>query len=249
MNAPLDLFTLIALVVAIVVILRLRSVLGRRAGDDEARIERVRQQRREAEAQAQSAGKVVALPRRDREETPRRDAPAVATAEAEAKIKAYAAGDAAVERGLSEIARQDPAFDPEHFIRGAKQAYEMIVTAFAEGNRKILRDLLNPEVYESFAGEIAERETRGEQIDQSFVGIGKAEIVEAELGLDKMANLTVRFASQLIKAVRDRAGAVIDGDEQRVIEVTDIWTFSRDISTERGRGNLNWQLAATQSQT
>ncbi len=248
MNAPLDLFTIIALVVAIVVILRLRGVLGRRTGDEESRIERARQQRRQAETQAQSAGKVVALPRRDREEAPSREAQAVATAEAEAKIKAFAAGDAAVERGLSEIARQDPAFDPEQFIQGAKQAYEMIVTAFAEGNRKILRDLLNPEVYESFAREIAERESRGEQIDQSFVGIGKADIAEAELGRDKIASLTVRFGSQLIKAVRDRAGVVVDGDEQRVIDVTDVWTFSRDIGTERARANLNWQLAATQSQ-
>ncbi len=247
MNGNLSLFTLIALAVAIVVILKLRSVLGRRTGEDDARIERYRAQRRREAAEAQASDKVVTLPRRDRDESAPHPIPQVSAAEAEAKIKAFAAGNVNVERGLSELIKFDSAFDPEHFIRGAKQAYEMIVTAFAEGNRKVLKDLLSPEVHESFANAIAERETRGEQIDQSFVGISKAELVEAEMNKG-IANLTVRFVTQLIKAVRDRSGAITEGDEQRIIEVTDIWTFCRDISTARARTNLNWRLVATQSQ-
>jgi predicted lipid-binding transport protein (Tim44 family) len=245
MDGNFDLLTIIALVVAVIVVLRLRSVLGRRTGDEETRIERYRQQRRQSEARAQPPGKVVTLPRRDREEPAPREVSSVAAAETEAKIKAFAAGDENVARGLAQLVEQDSRFDPEQFICGAKKAYEMIVTAFAEGNRKTLQELLAPEVYESFAAEINEREARGEQIDQSFVGIGKAEIVEADVSGDSIASLTVRFVSQLIKAVRDRSGAVIDGDEHRVIEVTDIWTFSRDVSSERARSNLNWRLAAT----
>lgn len=247
MNGNLSLFTLIALAVAIIVILKLRSVLGRRTGDDDARIERIRaERRRQAAAAAQTADKVVTLPRRERDEPAHQPATQISTAEAEAKIKAFAAGNTGVERGLSDLIRLDTAFDPEHFIRGAKQAYEMIVTAFAEGNRKILKDLLSPEVHDSFVAAIGERESRGEQIDQSFVGISKAEVVEAEV-TKGIANLTVRFVSQLIKAVRDRSGAIIDGDEHRIIEVTDIWTFARDVSTARARANLNWRLVATQT--
>ena len=79
------------------------------------------------------------------------------------------AGNSEITKGLLDIVRADASFDPNHFLQGAKAAYEIIVTAFAEGNRKTLKDLLNPEVYEGFSSAIAERENRGEQIDQSFV--------------------------------------------------------------------------------
>jgi predicted lipid-binding transport protein (Tim44 family) len=62
-----------------------------------------------------------------------------------------------------------------------------------------------------------------------------------------MASITVRFVSQLITATRDKAGVIIDGDSVRIKEVTDIWTFERDISTKDARRNLNWMLAGTQS--
>jgi predicted lipid-binding transport protein (Tim44 family) len=145
-----------------------------------------------------------------------------------------------------EVAKLDPAFEPEVFLRGARQAYEMIVTAFAEGNRKILKGLLNRDVYDGFVRAMAERESRGEQVDQSFVGINKADIVETEVK-SGIANITVRFVSQLISATRDKAGAILAGDPQRVKEVTDIWTFSRDISSPKALANPNWRLIATQS--
>ena len=129
-----------------------------------------------------------------------------------------------------------------HFLQGAKAAYEIIVTAFAEGNRKTLKDLLSPEVYEGFSSAIAERETRGEQIDQSFVGIKTANLVEAEVK-GGIAQLTIKFVSELISATRDRAGEVIAGDPKRIREVTDIWTFAREAMSR----NPNWKLVATQA--
>lgn len=241
MDGRLDLITLLALVVAVVAILKLRSVLGKRTGDEEARF----QQRAKAREMAERAAseKVVSLPRRGREEAPPpRPAQAPTSADVEAKLKAAAAGDNTVEEGLTQIFRADPSFDPEHFLKGAKQAYEMIVTAFAEGNRKILKDLLSREVFDGFSAAIADRESRGEQIDQSFVGINRAEYVEAEMKQSR-ALVTVRFVSQLISATRDRAGQVIAGDPQRITEVTDIWTFARDVNSR----NPNWQLIATQA--
>jgi predicted lipid-binding transport protein (Tim44 family) len=123
----------------------------------------------------------------------------------------------------------------------------MIVTAFAEGNRKILRDLLSSDVFESFSRAIQERESRGEQIDQSFVGINKSDIPEAEVSAKGLASITVRFVSQLITATRDKTGRIIEGDQSRIKEVTDIWTFVRDISTRDALRNLNWKLVGTQS--
>ncbi len=244
----IDLFTLLALIAAVVAIFKLRSVLGRRTGDDEARLEQ-RARRAAEEQRAAAAGasdKVVALPRRDREEPLAEPPTGVSLAEREARIKGYASGDEGITNGLMEISRTDPNFDPEQFMVGAKRAYEMIVTAFAEGNLKTLRDLLNKDVYDSFAGAISDRDSRGEQVDQSFVGISKADILEAEMKAGR-ANITVRFVSQLISAIRNRAGDVLSGDANRVKDVTDIWTFSRDVSTARARQQLNWTLVSTQS--
>lgn len=242
MQGNIDIVTLLSLVVAVIVILKLRSVLGRRTGDDEARVER-QMRARQAREQAAAAGeKVVTLPRRESGDLQERPANDQAREELEERVRSLGISDKSVQSGLMEIARRDSAFDPDHFITGAKQAYEMIVTAFAEGNRGLLKDLLSEEVFDGFSAAIADREDRGEQIDQSFVGISKAEIVEADLkGTD--ANVTVKFLSQLISATRDQAGEVIGGDPQRVMEVTDIWTFARDVVS----ANPNWRLIATQA--
>jgi predicted lipid-binding transport protein (Tim44 family) len=242
----IDLFTLISLIVAVIVILKLRSVLGRRTGDEEARVERYRTERARQEAAAASGDNVVAMPRRPSDNVAVPQPAEVTEADAEERIKTYPAIEPAARAGLVEIARQDAAFDPDTFIRGAKQAYEMIVTAFAEGNRKLLKDLLSRDVYDGFSRAITDRETRGEQVDQSFVGIEKADILESEVK-SGIASITVRFVSELISATRDKAGAIINGDPQRIKEVTDIWTFSRDVSTAKARANPNWRLIATQS--
>ena len=246
MNGEINLLTLLSLIVAVIAIVKLRSVLGRRTSDDEARVE---QRRREAQTQktaaAASSDKVVALPRRDREPEPVEAT--VSVAEVEERIRTFAGNDTVLADGLTAILKRDPQFDPDGFLRGARQAYEMIVTAFAEGNRRTLRDLLSADVLDSFSRAIADREQRGQVIDQSFVGINKADILEAEVSPKGMASITVRFVSQLISATRDKSGEIIDGDDQRIKDVTDIWTFSRDISTKDARRNLNWKLVGTQA--
>lgn len=246
MNGEINLFTLLSLIVAVIAIVKLRSVLGRRTDDDDARVDR---RRREAAMQRTAAeaksDKVVALPRREREAEPQEQA--VTVAEVEERIKSFAGEDSMLAKRLMDILAKDSKFDPDGFLRGARQAYEMIVTAFAEGNRRTLRDLLSSDVYESFSRAITEREQRGEVIDQSFVGINKADILEAEVSPKGVASLTVRFVSQLITSTRDKAGNIIDGDETRIKDVTDIWTFSRDIGTKDARRNLNWKLVGTQA--
>lgn len=242
MDGRIDLITLISLVVAAIAIWKLKSVLGRRTGDDEARIDQQLRARAERERAAATQDKVVTLPRRERDELrPAAADGAPASDAAEARVKTFAA-DPAVENGLLAIVRADPSFDPGHFLGGAKQAYEMIVTAFAEGNRKMLRDLLSRDVMEGFSAAIADREKRGEVIDQSFVGINKADIVEAELK-GGTATVTVRFDSQLISATRDKSGEVVAGDPQKITDVTDVWSFAREVNSR----NPNWRLVATQS--
>jgi len=178
----------------------------------------------------------------------RKEAPSLAMAEpqvradVEERVKGLAAGDAGMAKGLVDIVRADATFDPDIFLKGARAAYELIVTAFAEGNRKALKNLLSREVYDGFAGAITDRETRSEQVDQSFVGIKSADIVEAELK-GGMAHVAVKFVSELISATRDKAGEVITGDPKRIKEVTDIWTFAREVASR----DPNWKLIATQA--
>ena len=147
-----------------------------------------------------------------------------------------------VASGLDAILAADPAFDGRHFLAGARAAYEMIVTAYAEGDRRALKGLLSREVYEGFEAAIRERENRGETVQTRFISIDKADITGAELR-GKIAQLTVRFVSQLVSVTHERSGAVIEGSPEKIAEVTDVWTFARDLSAR----DPNWKLVATES--
>ncbi len=143
---------------------------------------------------------------------------------------------------LQSVAQADRSFDPKHFLNGAKAAYEMIVSAFAEGDRKTLKSLLSREVFDSFSTAIGEREKAGDTVEFKFVGISSTEIIDAEVS-GKTINITIKFVSDLITATRNRAGEVIDGDPVTIRDVTDVWTFSRDVTAR----DPNWRLVATGS--
>ena len=250
MNGEYNIITLIALIVAVVAILKLRNVLGQRTDEDDQRVERLKTRDREAPKGqvGGGTGEVITLPRRDRDERDEKAVPVSETAASsrDAQIRAYPAIDSSVTDGLLAVAKADTAFEPEAFLAGSGRAYEMIVSAFADGDRKALKNLLSRDVYEGFVTAIGEREKLGEKLDQQFVGIKKSDIVDAEVR-NGTALVTVRFVSELISARFDKAGAVIEGDPQKIKDVTDIWTFSRDVSSARARSNLNWRLEETQA--
>ncbi len=149
----------------------------------------------------------------------------------------------ALNAALRDIARIDPSFNPKEFLNGARMAYEMIVMAFADGDRKTLKGLLSREVYEGFDAAITEREKNGETVKSTFVGIDKCDFTHAEMQGSE-AQVTLRIASQLISATYDRAGALVDGDAENVAEVNDVWTFARDTRSR----DPNWKLIATESE-
>ena len=143
---------------------------------------------------------------------------------------------------IGRVAAADPAFAIKPFVEGAKSAYEVIVTAFAEGNREVLRNLLSPEVFESFAAALAERERRGEKVTTIFVSIDKVVVDDAGLN-GRTAEIKIHFTAQMITATRDQAGTVIDGSPDRVVQIDDVWTFARNT----GSRDPNWKLAATET--
>jgi predicted lipid-binding transport protein (Tim44 family) len=244
MDGKVDLITIVALVIAVIVVLRLRSVLGKRSGDEAARYERYKAQeaaRETARANAAAAAdKVVTLPRKDRTQPPTASV-AEMDVSLEQRMTKFAGGNPAVARGLIEIVKADSSFDPDGFIKGARAAYEMIVMAFAEGDRKTLKDLLNTDVFGGFEAAIREREARKETIEQTFVGLSGAEVAEAHIR-DGAAQLTVHFISDLISVTKDASGQVVSGDDRRIKQVNDVWTFARALNAT----TPNWQLIATQ---
>jgi predicted lipid-binding transport protein (Tim44 family) len=237
MNGFMDIYTIIFLVIAVVIFLRLRSVLGRRTGSERPPFDPY--SRRSAQT-GPASDKVIDLPRRS---APRDVASPVDTEAAAAdRIKVIAPAGSSLHDPLKSVAAADRSFDPAAFIEGGKRAYELIVTAFAEGDRKTLKLLLSREVYDGFVAAINEREGRGETIDFKFVGIDRAEITGGSVK-NGTAQVTVRFLSKLISATRDKSGAVVDGDPTHVGDVTDIWTFARETASR----DPNWKLVATES--
>ena len=237
MNDFMDITTIIFLAVAVVVFLRLRNVLGRRTGSERPPFDPY--SRREAPP-GKSADKVIDLPAR--RTPPREAAGPEPAASIDERIKTAAPAGSSLHEALKTVAMADRSFEPNGFISGAKAAYEMVVTAFAEGDRKTLKQLLSREVYDGFVGAIGEREGRSETIEFKFVGIDKAEITAADVK-GSTVQVTARFLSKLVSATRDKTGAVIDGDPTQVSDVTDIWTFEREANAR----DPNWKLVATES--
>lgn len=233
-----DLLTLVFIGLAVFVIYKLRSVLGTRTGAEKPPgdlFDRRPPANQQGDEAPESASNVVPMPNMRRDEPPAPLAP-------EARLEGLVPKDSPAHAGLLGIIGDDPAFDPREFLGGAKAAYEMIVLAFANGDRKSLKDLLAKDVYDGFEAAIRDRETRSEKVETQFVSIDKADISDAQLRA-RTAQITVRFLSKLITATRDSAGTVIEGSLEKVIDVVDIWTFSRDITSR----DPNWRLIATES--
>jgi predicted lipid-binding transport protein (Tim44 family) len=233
-----DIYTIIFLALAVFIFLRLRSVLGQRTGRERPPYDPY--SARDA-VRSPATDKVVTLPAQPAEATPR-PTPAEPPAPAGDRWKDIAESGSAVAAGLDAVVAADSGFDAKHFITGARAAYETIVTSFAEGDRGQLRSLLSREVFDGFDAAITERENRGETSETRFVSIDGATITGAELR-NRTAQITVRFVSKLVSATRDRSGAVIDGNADKVTDVTDVWTFARDVSSR----DPNWKVVATEA--
>jgi predicted lipid-binding transport protein (Tim44 family) len=231
-----NIWTIIFLALAVFIFLRLRSVLGRRTGRERPPYDPY--SARDA-VRSPAADKVVTLPPRPAETAPRPVELAPAAGE---RWKDVAESGSAVAAGLDAIVAADPSFDIKHFITGARAAYEMVVTAYAAGDRRQLRNLLSREVFDGFDAHIGARERRGETVETKFISIDASTVGAAELR-GRNAQITVRFVSKLVSVTRDRSGAVIDGNAEKVTDVTDVWTFARDVSSR----DPNWKVVATEA--
>jgi predicted lipid-binding transport protein (Tim44 family) len=231
-----DIYTIIFLALAVFIFLRLRNVLGQRTGNERPPYDRTARNL----VQGAQDNNVVPMQGPVIEQAPL--APAASVSAPTDRWKGLTEPGTPLAQGLDAIAAQDSAFDPRHFLSGARSAYEMIVLAFANGDRRALKDLLSSEVYDSFEAVIKDREKHEQKTETRFVSVDKAELVGAE-SREKSAQLTVRFVSQMISVTRDKAGTIVDGNPDKVTDITDVWTFARDTTSR----DPNWKLVGTGS--
>jgi predicted lipid-binding transport protein (Tim44 family) len=236
-------------VVAGFIILRLRSVLGRRPGNGQRPPDVMTRQGKAGEDN-------IPLPDRSHEdEDPNELEPATGYDEEYDKEgeelwpddddepRPVVATEATlVAAGLTEIRLVDSSFDVDTFLEGARVAYEMIIAAFAGGDEEMLGQLLSDDVLADFTGAIRDREERNETLETTLVSLEAADPLDARVVGD-LAEVTIKFVAEISNVTRDAEGEVVAGDAMAVNVVTDIWTFARDVRSS----DPNWRLIETRS--
>ena len=203
--------------IAIFLILRLRSILGRRVGFEKPPIP-------PGQMPASATGPII-----------------------EGKATPVASGRAvpdprsALGERLMQIVNRDASFDPPKFLNGAETAFRMIVTSFAAGDRNTLKTLLSDSVYQTFEAAISAREAAGERHRTEIKDILSAVIEDAQI-LGDQAAIIVRFTSDQVNLTLDGTGNPMTGTEA-VTELVDVWTFERNLKAK----DPTWRLAAARS--
>ncbi|MCA0431924.1 MAG: Tim44/TimA family putative adaptor protein [Proteobacteria bacterium] len=230
MSSGIDPLNLILIAIAVVVFWRLRSVLGTRTG-----LERPPVDPYAGKTERQGSDNVIPLPQRTESADP---APPAATGEP--VWKGYAAEGSALAAGLEAIAKASGGFDPRQFVDGSKLAYEMVLESFAAGDKASLKNLLSKDVLESFTAAIDRRQKEAQKAVFQFVSVKAAELVQARLE-GRKAQVVMRFRSEQINGVLDKAGKLVEGDDKAIVDIEDIWTFERDVNQR----DPNWKLIST----
>ncbi|WP_455478820.1 Tim44/TimA family putative adaptor protein [Bartonella sp. B10] len=227
-----DVVLVVALVIMVVVFVQLRNVLGKRIGFEKPPFDPYSGNSKK-HIDAETTDNVVSFPHK------------VNSHKSDfSEIDAIASAGSALNEGLRAIRRSDSSFSPQFFIKGVQVAYEMIVTAFAKGDRDQLRKLLSPDVFENFCAVIEQREENNERVQFTFVGINKVEFISAAMQ-EKEAFLTVRIVSEMISVSYNKQEECIDGDPNTIVEVKDVWTFVRNSLSP----DPNWRLFATEDES
>ena len=250
MNETFDPITLIMIAAAVIVFFKLRNVLGQKTGHQDPFDPFERRSNDSPPNDSPNEGKSQP-PAHEDEKSDDNVIPMPGTTKASHRNEdkdedekpvwdGVAEKDSEMAAGLEQIQAQDHSFSAAQFLDGARAAYEMIVSGFAIGDKKSLKNLLSKEVYSGFATAIDDRKKQGMEMTTQFIGIDHADIVKAHME-KKKALLTVRFISELVSVVRDKSGEIVEGDATETQEITDIWTFERDLSSR----DPNWRLVAT----
>ncbi len=211
---------IILLVVVVLIFQKLKTLLGTRPDMEE---------RQQAELKSAKILTVIAQELEKQQKKEAETAPTI-TSESTAELSD-------TDKTLKEI----PNFNKESFLTSAKKAFELIVTSFAKGDTQTLEMLVNSKLYKKFQEIINQRANDGITSETDFIGFDSAEITHAEISKNNIAKITVKFISEQVNLLRNKEGEVIEGDEQYIQNITDVWTFERALTST----SPNWLLAST----
>lgn len=217
---------LVLLVVVVLIFQRLRSVLGTRPNNIEEK--KIRLSKENAEKLynilKDEADKMQAAEEQNKDSSAAELAP-----EGEPLSE--------LDKTLMEI----PNFNKAKFLKSAENAFRIITEAFNKGDAETLEMLVNKKLFKKFQQVIEERKQNNLSAETDFIGFDKVEITKAKISADKVAEITVEFVSEQVNILRDAQGTVIEGDENYIQNITDVWTFERAISST----SPNWLLIST----
>lgn len=204
--------------VALFLVLRLRNVLGTRDGYEEPYDPNAAQQRAKRKFEVIDGGG----------EDP--------------DIADHTDAEGESGKALAAMKRIEPGFSVGEFTHGARQAYEMILMAFENGDLEFLEQYLAPDVYETFTSAVTARADQGLTVEANFIGVREIKLREAQFDEEnREASITMKFVGELTSVVRNEAGDIVEGDTQEIKRQSDIWTFARLM----GGDNPNWLLVGT----
>ena len=208
---------LVLAAIAVFLVLRLRNVLGTRDG---------------YEPPAERTGPTI-KPARDFE---------VIEGGPDPDIADHVDPDGRAGQAFAAMKRIEPDFSVSEFQTGARQAYEMILMAFEGDDLDTLKGFLSPDVYDSFAEVVAERQAKGLKVHANFIGVRDLKLMDAMFDpANSEAEITMKFVGEITSCVKDADGVVIEGDPNAIKRQKDVWTFGRIM----GSDDPNWQLVAT----
>jgi predicted lipid-binding transport protein (Tim44 family) len=215
MNSPVDMTTIIFVILTLFVLYKLRSVLGIRDADDHERSTQ------------------------NRSFVPYEVKPQVV--EWDNSWNGDIEPNDVLKQKIIDLIKIYPSFNPHDFITGARSAYEMIITSFAKGDKNNLRQYVDHDVLINFEESIDERISSGHVMEIKIVSENKVNITDLQID-GKNISISVYFQASIIQILKDRAGTIINNENNQISETQDIWTFSKNIDDP----NPNWMLTATQ---
>jgi predicted lipid-binding transport protein (Tim44 family) len=228
------------------IFLKLRKQLGQIDEEEKRRLEKMAEERKRFFANLQQQNQAKQSSFRDEMKVVKSSS----TADENPKIIVGIADESKLNEALTSIDEQNKnnflailaqcKISADFFVNGARSAFEMIIKAFADEDLETLKFLLSDKIYQAFAGAIAQRRNSFQKLTTNVIAIEKVEIISAAIA-DKAASVVVKFVSQQINYVSDSNGNIVTGRKDEIKQITDIWTFRRDIDSK----DPNWLVVVT----
>ena len=146
---------------------------------------------------------------------------------------------------LNRVVRLDPNITVENFVDGAKKAFEYILVKYSEDDVKSLKPLLANEVFNNFSDQIEQRQSKKQKLGITILKIEDPEIIDVNIEKNKLCFIKLEFKSQQVQITKDSKNLIIDGNDNLILNITELWTFSKELKNK----NPNWVLEKIEENT